>query len=147
MGSFSTTHISGTSFQILSVTVIISLYWRRFESLNQQHNNFSFNKELRMMMDSTEVRAPQLWRRPHAKIYGYNQDFSANYYSPMLEYVHAKNRQGIFFTKPVEKIHLPDGGELGMRKPEERIETAASPFDLDTFLVRSFSQQIKEVNK
>merc|ERR1712198_48646 len=67
MGSFSTTHISGTSFQILSVTVIISLYWRRFESLNQQHNNFSFNKELRMMMDSTAVRAPQLWRRPHAK--------------------------------------------------------------------------------
>ena len=81
----------------------------------------------------------------------------------MLEYVQSKNRQGIFFTKPVEKIHLPDGGELGMRKPEERwnldldslisllwmfrIETAASPFDLDTFLVRSFSQQIKEVNK
>ena len=32
-------------------------------------------------MDATDVRAPQLWRRPHAKIYGYNQDFSANYYS------------------------------------------------------------------
>ena len=33
------------------------------------------------MMDSHELRAPQLWRRPHAKIYSYNQDFSANYYS------------------------------------------------------------------
>ena len=33
------------------------------------------------MMETTEVRAPQLWRRPHAKIYSYNQDFSANYYS------------------------------------------------------------------
>ena len=32
-------------------------------------------------METTEVRAPQLWRRPHAKIYSYNQDFSANYYS------------------------------------------------------------------
>ena len=37
------------------------------------------------MMDSTEVRAPQLWRRPHAKIYGYNQDFSANYYSVSIQ--------------------------------------------------------------
>ena len=36
-------------------------------------------------MDSTEVRAPQLWRRPHAKIYGYNQDFSANYYSVSIQ--------------------------------------------------------------
>jgi len=100
------------------------------------------------MMDSTEVRAPQLWRRPHAKIYGYNQDFSANYYSPMLEYVHAKNRQGIFFTKPTERISLPDGAELVMRKPEEMTtKSGTSQFDLDTFLVRSFSQQIKEVNK
>ena len=32
-------------------------------------------------MEGHEVRAPQLWRRPHAKIYTYNQDFSANYYS------------------------------------------------------------------
>merc|ERR1712243_131792 len=69
------------------------------------------------MMDSTEVRAPQLWRRPHAKIYGFNQDFSANYYSPMLEYVQAKNRQGIFFSRPTERISLPDGAELVMRKP------------------------------
>jgi len=100
------------------------------------------------MMDSTEVRAPQLWRRPHAKIYGYNQDFSANYYSPMLEYVQAKNRQGIFFSRPTERISLPDGAELVMRKPEEMTtKSAPSPFDLDTFLVRSFSQQIKEVNK
>ena len=35
-------------------------------------------------MESTEVRAPQLWRRPHAKIYNYNQDFSANYYSVII---------------------------------------------------------------
>merc|ERR1711915_676710 len=89
------------------------------------------------MMDSTEVRAPQLWRRPHAKIYGYNQDFSANYYSPMLEYVQAKNRQGIFFSRPTERISLPDGAELVMRTTT----SAPSPFDLDTFLVRSFSQQ------
>ena len=34
-----------------------------------------------LRMESHEVRAPQLWRRPHAKIYSYNQDFSANYYS------------------------------------------------------------------
>ena len=91
------------------------------------------------MGDITDVRAPQLWRRPHAKIYGYNQDFSANYYSvtqfelinllskslvilwqPMLDYVKTKNRQGIFFTKPEEKIHLPDGAELVMRTSDQR---------------------------
>ena len=134
-------------------------------------------------MDATDVRAPQLWRRPHAKIYGYNQDFSANYYSvtptfrycsltvviflllqPMLNYVQTKSRQGIFFQKPEEKIHLPDGAELVMRNPEERSlkyfflslfenkvfvrnESSTSPFYLDSFLVGAFSQQIREVNK
>merc|ERR1712061_107192 len=98
-------------------------------------------------MDATDVRAPQLWRRPHAKIYGYNQDFSANYYSPMLNYVQTKSRQGIFFQKPEEKIHLPDGAELVMRNPEERNESSTSPFYLDSFLVGAFSQQIREVNK
>ena len=84
-----------------------------------------------------DVRAPQLWRRPHAKIYGYNQDFSANYYSvkdnetifevlmilssqPMLDYVKTKSLQGIFFTKPEEKIHLPEAAELVMRSSDQR---------------------------
>ena len=39
---------------------------------------------------------------------------------PMLDYVKTKNRQGIFFTKPEEKIHLPDGAELVMRSPDQR---------------------------
>merc|ERR1712032_278062 len=99
------------------------------------------------MGDMADVRAPQLWRRPHAKIYGYNQDFSANYYSPMLDYVKTKSRQGIFFTRPEEKIHLPDGAELVMRSSDQRNDSSTSPFDLDSFLVRSFSQQIREVNK
>ena len=38
----------------------------------------------------------------------------------MLNYVQTKSRQGIFFQKPEEKIHLPDGAELVMRNPEER---------------------------
>ena len=38
----------------------------------------------------------------------------------MLDYVKTKNRQGIFFTKPEEKIHLPDGAELVMRSPDQR---------------------------
>ena len=32
-------------------------------------------------METEEIRAPVLWRRPHAKIYTYNEDFSSNYYS------------------------------------------------------------------
>ena len=42
------------------------------------------------------------------------------YCQPMLDYVKTKNRQGIFFTKPEEKIHLPDGAELVMRSPDQR---------------------------
>ena len=38
----------------------------------------------------------------------------------MLDYVKTKNRQGIFFTKPEEKIHLPDGAELVMRTSDQR---------------------------
>ena len=82
----------------------------------------------------------------------------------MLNYVQTKSRQGIFFQKPEEKIHLPDGAELVMRNPEERSlkyfflslfenkvfvrnESSTSPFYLDSFLVGAFSQQIREVNK
>ena len=82
----------------------------------------------------------------------------------MLNYVQTKSRQGIFFQKPAEKIHLPDGAELVMRNPEERSlkyfflslfenkvfvrnESSTSPFYLDSFLVGAFSQQIREVNK
>ena len=39
---------------------------------------------------------------------------------PMLDYVKTKSRQGIFFSKPEEKIHLPDGAELVMRCPDQR---------------------------
>ena len=38
----------------------------------------------------------------------------------MLDYVKTKSRQGIFFSKPEEKIHLPDGAELVMRCPDQR---------------------------
>ena len=80
----------------------------------------------------------------------------------MLDYVKTKSSQGIFFTKPEEKIHLPDGAELVMRSSDQRFynsfvilkeiwifrnDSSTSPFDLDSFLVRSFSQQIREVNK
>ena len=32
----------------------------------------------------------------------------------MLNYVESKERQGIFFEKPVEKIHLPEPAELAL---------------------------------
>ena len=87
-------------------------------------------------MGSEDIRAPILWRRPHAKIYSYNQEFGGNYYQvnhlvvirsfsnkllllqPMIDYVDAKERQGIFFEKPTERIHLPDPAEQCMKKHE-----------------------------
>ena len=32
----------------------------------------------------------------------------------MLDYVDSKERQGIFFEKPSEKIHLPEAAELAL---------------------------------
>ena len=71
-------------------------------------------------MNSEDIRAPVLWRRPHAKIYSYNQELGGNYYQPMIDYVEAKDRQGVFFEKPSERIHLPLPSEQCMKKPEPR---------------------------
>merc|ERR1712215_570741 len=85
-------------------TVLCSLYWGE-----------SFT------MDMEDIRAPVLWRRPHAKIYSYNQDFSGNYYQPMLDYVDTKKKQ-------------------------EPGDSMANMSSLDRFLVKSYSQQTKELN-
>merc|ERR1712215_623145 len=110
------------------VTVLCSLYWGE-----------SFT------MDMEDIRAPVLWRRPHAKIYSYNQDFSGNYYQPMLDYVDTKEKQGVFFEKPTERIHLPNSAEQYTRKQEPG-DSMANMSSLDRFLVKSYSQQTKELN-
>ena len=43
-----------------------------------------------------------------------------NCVQPMLDYVKSKERQGVFFCPPCEKVHLPDPAELVMRKPDTR---------------------------
>ena len=35
-------------------------------------------------------------------------------FQPMLDYVDTKERQGVFFEKPTEKIHLPEPAELAL---------------------------------
>ena len=88
-----------------------------------------------------DVRTPMVWTKPKSKIYTYNQEITGCYYQvldlsrltinprlseikrlyickyflqPMLNYVESKERQGIFFEKPVEKIHLPEPAELAL---------------------------------
>jgi hypothetical protein len=36
----------------------------------------------------------------------------------MIDYVDTKERQGIFFSKPAEKVHLPMPAELAIKKHE-----------------------------
>ena len=36
------------------------------------------------------------------------------FFQPMLDYVDSKERQGIFFEKPSERIHLPEPAELAL---------------------------------
>jgi len=93
-----------------------------------------------------DIRPPVLWRRPKTKIYDYNQRFGNSYYAPMIDYVDSKQRQGIFFERPTERIHLPDPAELVMEKPEFGLDESAGYGSLDRFLVQAYSQQAKESN-
>ena len=38
----------------------------------------------------------------------------------MIDYVNTKERQGVFFERPTERIHLPDPAETYMNRPEAR---------------------------
>ena len=42
------------------------------------------------------------------------------YFQPMIDYVNAKERQGVFFERPTERIHLPDPAESYMKRHEAR---------------------------
>ena len=76
------------------------------------------------------VRTPIIWNKPKPRIYNYNQEITGCFYQvccyergknspsypfqPMLDYVDSKERQGVFFEKPSEKIHLPEPAELAL---------------------------------
>jgi len=89
-----------------------------------------------------DIRMPTNWRKPRSRIYDYNRDFGGTYYQPMLNYLDSKERQGVFFEKPVERIHFPDSAEL---RKKDRDEVTNFP-DIDTFLVKAYAQQAKEMN-
>ena len=79
-----------------------------------------------------DVRTPIIWNKPKPRIYNYNQEITGRFYQvcyivrkifrklfpltaqPMLDYVDTKERQGVFFEKPTEKIHLPEPAELAL---------------------------------
>jgi len=92
------------------------------------------------------IHPPTPWRRPRTKIYDYNQEFGCAYYKPMIEYVDCKDRQGIFFERPAERIHLPDPAELVTKDITDCGDTASGVGSLDRFLVQAYSQQAKEGN-
>jgi len=89
-----------------------------------------------------DIRMPTNWRKPRSRIYDYNRDFGGTYYQPMLNYLDSKERQGVFFEKPVERIHFPDSAEL---RKKDRDEVTNFP-NIDTFLVKAYAQQAKEMN-
>eukprot|EP00091_Calanus_sinicus_P001062 TRINITY_DN11008_c0_g1_i1.p1 TRINITY_DN11008_c0_g1~~TRINITY_DN11008_c0_g1_i1.p1 ORF type:complete len:142 (+),score=55.59 TRINITY_DN11008_c0_g1_i1:198-623(+) len=93
---------------------------------------------------TSEVRTPFVWNRPKTKVYDYNQQFGGAYYQPMIDYVDTKERQGIFFSKPAEKVHLPMPEELAVKKLESPELSGVTA--LDKALVRGFSQITREVN-
>lgn len=92
-----------------------------------------------------DVRAPIVWNKPKSKIYNYNQEVTSCYYQPMLDYVDSKERQGVFFEKPVEKIHLPEAAELALMDHSKGIRTSGNG-ELQHALVKGYSQMTKECN-
>lgn len=79
------------------------------------------------------------------KIYDYNQEFGGNYYAPMIDYLNTKERQGIFFERPADRIHLPDPAEVTSDKLKKSLDTAGGP-NIKSFLTKAYAQQIKEKN-
>jgi len=96
---------------------------------------------------SEDIRPPVLWRRPNARTYTYNQQLGGDYYKPMVDYVTAKDRRGIFFEKPEERIHLPDPAEIYMSRQSTVDSGISGTYGLDKFLVKAHSQHIREVNE
>jgi len=96
-----------------------------------------------MVQHSSDIRVPQSWRKQRSRIYDYNRDFGGTYYQPMLDYMDKKERQGVFFERPSERIHFPDNAEL--KKKDKDLEGSAVP-DLDYFLTKAYAQQAKEMN-
>ena len=74
------------------------------------------------------------------------QEFGGSYYQPMINYIDTKNRQGVFFEPPTERIHLPDSAETYMTRGEPRPEVVSGVGNVESFLVSSRSQRMKEVN-
>merc|ERR1711970_1504567 len=93
------------------------------------------------------MRAPVLWRRPNARTYSYNQHFGGSYYKPMVDYVIAKDRQGVFFERPTERIHLPDPAETYMNKGRDSTVDLTGVYGMDKVLVKAYSQRTREVNE
>merc|ERR1712126_115288 len=90
-----------------------------------------------------DVRTPIVWNKPKSKIYNYNQEITGCYYKPMLDYVDSKERQGIFFEKPSEKIHLPEAAELALTDHTKISRTCGSG-ELKNALIKGYSQMAKE---
>jgi len=90
-----------------------------------------------------DVRKPFVWNQPKSKIHNYNQEITGCYYKPMLDYVDSKERQGIFFEKPNEKIHLPEPAELALQD-HTRISRTCGSGELKSALIKGYSQMAKE---
>jgi len=95
-----------------------------------------------------DVKAPIMWRKPRSKVYDYNQEFGDNYYKPMIDYLNDKEIQGCFFEKPAQKIHLPEPMEVisNAHLQEPKSDFLSGTSNVDHFLVKAYSKQIKELN-
>ena len=63
----------------------------------------------------------------------------------MLEYVDTKERQGIYFQKSSDRIHLPEPAELALKDHTSGIASSGAG-ELERTLVKGFSNMARENN-
>merc|ERR1719394_116441 len=62
----------------------------------------------------------------------------------MMDYLDKKERQGVFFERPTERIHFPDPAELSCMKMDSVEPTANS--DVSKYLTQAYAHKIREQN-
>lgn len=94
---------------------------------------------------SRKVTNCGLWKKPRTNVYDYNEKLGSNYYQPMIDYIHTKNIQGVFFDK--KPVQMAERAEVYSEKFNKNFYYDNLNFDINRFLTKAYAKQIRELNE